>query len=150
MEGLRIDTSFSADGTGLKNRSPKKGNKLTVEAMMEKTGKDAYLVDEDLRSGVDNTAVFKSKFRPLRADQAMTEAWTGYSSNFSALLAQAASAPPVAPKEKQAAPELPHEPGQEITDQKAISEANQPRHARTNPCSCSSQGGGLAGRQQPR
>ena len=107
MEGLHIDTSFSADGTGLKNRSPKKGNKLTAAAMMEKTGKDAYLVDEDLRSGVDNTAVFKSKFRPLRADKAMADAWTGYSSNFSALLAQAASAPPEAPTETQAAPELP-------------------------------------------
>ena len=73
---LRINTALRSDGTGLKQRtSPIK----TAAAAIEKTGKDAYLADEDLSSAVDDTVIFKSKFKTLKADDKMVQRWTAYS-----------------------------------------------------------------------
>jgi len=78
ITSLRINTSvgLASDGTGLKQRnSPVK---VTAASAMERTGRDAYLADDDLSQGVDDTVVFNSKFKPLRADSQLVQNWTAY------------------------------------------------------------------------
>ena len=77
---------LASDGTGLKQRnSPVK---VTAAAAMEKTGRDAYLADDDLSHGVEDTVVFNSKFKPLRADSQLVQNWTAYG-NLSSLVESA-------------------------------------------------------------
>lgn len=78
VSSLRINTALRSDGgTGLKQRTSP--IKTAAAASIEKTGKDAYLADEDLSSAVDDTVIFKSKFKTLKADDKMVQRWTAYS-----------------------------------------------------------------------
>ena len=80
LPSLLIETPGGSPSgkAGLKQRASPGKSVLTVEAMLEKTGKDAYLVDDLQSRGVDHTEIFASKFKTVKKGKELVESWRAY------------------------------------------------------------------------